>query len=189
MGWSSDLGDRVAGTGGFQSPPKNDLPAVSHLAPKDPAIVFFTSDDKTRFFCHKVSDHPHLRQQVIRVAHNATKDDAAQLVENTSVVVIATCRASLDKDSPAQTREKLLIELARSHKVPIVILAGENHEACQDHLAVVRGAYPLVIVPVHNGHFGEGFMECFPPRTQFVERGDTDAHVEQIARELLKRLP
>lgn len=188
MSWGSQSDAKFAGTGGFQSPPKNELPSnVSRFTPKDPDIVFFTSDDVARFFCHNLCDHVNMKAKVVRVAHNATKEETEEIIEKTALIVIATCRQSLDIDSLAQNREKLIVELARARNIPIVILAGENHEACQNHLALVRGASPLVIVPVHGGHFGEGFMECFPPRTQFVERGDSEAHIAQITRELLKR--
>ena len=155
---------------------------------RKPQIVFITNDGESRAFCHKLCEHESLRFVDVRITHEAGIDAIASLVASTRLVVIATCRASLDKGSDAQEREKLAISIAQKHDIPVAILAGENHEAVQDYLAGVRGKMPLVIVPVNNGYFGEGFMECFPLRTQFVERGDTPTHIEQIARELLNRL-
>ena len=162
----------------FSGPPR----AVQPLE-----IVFVTSDDDSRGFCHALCDQEALRLTEVRITHGAGDEALVELIPKARLVVIATCRESVDKDSAAQKRERHASELARSGGVPVALLASQSHEAAQDHLALVRMKMPLVICPVHQGSFGQGFMDCFPLRTQFVERGDSPAHLEQIARELLKR--
>ena len=154
---------------------------------KKTLIVFVTSSKSSRSLCHLLCEHDRMKFNEFSIAHNATHQSLSSLIPNTNLVVIGTCRESLDRESVVQEREKFVCELAREHHKPVALFANEDDEVVQDHLAWARGMRPLVIVPVHNGHFGEGFMDCFPIGTQFLERGDAPAFLEQTVIELLKR--
>jgi hypothetical protein len=181
MGWGdAGLGDNGSRGSGWQGVPMREMRMPAQY-------VFVTSDDLSRSFCHQLCGDVRLAFADVRIAHNQSEEVLGELIPRARVVIIATCRASLDKDSAAQLREKFVADLALKHGVRVAILAGKNHEAAQDHLAAVRATAPLVIVPGENGYFGEGFTEHFPLPTQFVERGDSPEHLERIADEVCKR--
>ena len=179
MGWGGDEYQDQASHPTFPSP--------AHELNFPANIVFFTSSEAAREYCKKLCSDIRLAFGSTRIAHDADDNLIQELVSRARLVIIVTCRESLDNGSPAQRREQIVSEIAIKRGVRIAILANENHEAVQDHLGFARGTMPLVIVNVNNNHFGGGFMDSFPMRTQFVERGETPEHIEQIAEELRKR--
>lgn len=176
MGWG---GDEYAGVAVHRGPQ-----AVER---RRDLMLFVTSDERARAFCETITAHPALMMKDTKISHHADHESLTELVGAARLLVIATCRESLDKGSAAQEREKHVAAKALELSVPVVILSGENHEAVQDHLAIVRGRKPLVIVPPYKGHFGEGFTDCFPIGTEFLERSEAPDSLETIARKLLTR--
>lgn len=175
------------GTADLDRKPVGIGSTVAPVEPRKTRMVFVTSEQNARSACHRLCEHESIRFCETHVAHNPTAENLERLIEHTRLVIIATSRASIDKDSGAQQLERQASDIARRHGVKIAIFSQENHEAVQAHLDTARATQPLVIVPVNGGSFGEGFIDSFPMRTQFVERGETPAHLDQIAKELLNR--
>ncbi len=159
-------------------------PAVS--APKF-EIVFVTSDEQSRSFCHALCEQPLLLRRPIRIAHNSNESVLHELIAHAKLVVIATCRESLNKDSASQEQERRVAKLVQTSGISVALLSQHDQEAVQDHLAWARGAKPLVITPLQHG-LAEGFRDCFPIGTQFLERGEGLQFADHIARELCARL-
>lgn len=175
------------GTADLDRKPVGIGSTVAPVEPRKTLMVFVTSEQNARSACHRLCEHESLRFCETHVAYNPTPENLERLIEHTKLVIIATSRSSVDKDSSAQKLERRAAETARRHGKKIAIFSQENHEAVQAHLDIARATQPLVIVPVSGRSFGEGFMDSFPMHTQFVERGESPAHIDQIVKELLNR--
>lgn len=143
----------------------------SRVPSKQPMIVFATSDDISRSFAHKVSEEASLVRLPIRIVHRGTAAEFESLIPGARLIVIATCRESLNKDSVSQEQEKLVGQIAVRHRKKIILLCGDDQEAVQHHLGLARSLTKLVITPLRHG-ISEGYRDSFPMASGFVGRLD-----------------